>query len=454
MGEGELRAVHVARSKEAIEVVKSVSATLSLDILHPEPELVGREIKNHLVAAGIREKACVIAVPANWVMSQHSKTPELSPEDSNSLLQMEAEKGFPYDLEQLQISRSFHRSAEAAYVTQLAVRNDRLDQIAAVAKAAGLKPVSLALGLASLPSLIVPEGKGRITVALEPKRAALLVSAGGGIAAFRTCETAIESEGGESVINIGAVARELRITFEQVPADLRADLRELRLCGSESMVSQLVESLGGWAHAVGLAVEWGGAQGGPLADRVAEGMARHWLEKGSSEVEFLPVRPGRLAVLLAKCNSKRLGTVGLAVGGVVAIAAGIFGWQQIRLSLLRSQWDSMQGQVKDLSAIQDEIRNYRPWYDRSFPDLRILSRVTQCFPGNGSVTAKSFDIHHVAAVTTVSISGTARDDRALLRTQDNLRKAKEIQGLKVEAISGKIPSQFTLTFRWIGGTGS
>jgi hypothetical protein len=113
----------------------------------------------------------------------------------------------------------------------------------------------------------------------------------------------------------------------------------------------------------------------------------------------------------------------------------------------------MQAQVAELTAIQDRIRAYRPWYDRSFPDLRILARVTRCFPNTGSVTARTFEIHKVARVTTVSISGTARDGMALLRTQDQLRKAKEIQGLKVEAISGKIPAQFTFTFRWIGDSG-
>jgi hypothetical protein len=454
LSDGPMRAVHVARSKDALQVVKSVSANLSLDILHPEPELVGREIKNHLDAAGIREKSCVISVPANWIMSLHAKLPELSQEDANSLLQIEAEKGFPYDMSQLQIARSFHRSAEAAYVTQLAVRNDRLDQLAAVAKAAGLKPVSFALGLASLPGAVPPEGSGCITVVLAPKRASLLVAAGGGIAAFRTSEAAIESEGGEHLVNIGAVARELRITFEQVPADLRAELKELRLCGIETMVAQLEENLGDWPAASGLKISRDGSSGDSLDERIAGGIAKQWLASSASQVEFLPVRPSRFSLLLARVSSKRLGSVGLAVGGVAVIVLAVFGWQQVQLSLLRSKWDGMQAQVAALSAIQDNIMYYRPWYDRSFPDLRILARITQCFPDSGSVTAKSIDVHHVGAITAVTISGLSKDERAFLRTQDQLRKAKEIQDLKVEAISGKIPAQFTFTFRWIGGGGS
>ena len=80
-----------------------------------------------------------------------------------------------------------------------------------------------------------------------------------------------------------------------------------------------------------------------------------------------------------------------------------------------------------------------------------MKRVTECFPDNGSVTARSVEIHGNAVV---SISGTARDNAALLRVQEQLRKAKEVQGLKIEQIRGKTPMQFTLTFRWNGNSGT
>jgi hypothetical protein len=454
LGDGQLRAVLVARSKVGWEVVKSASAALALDLQHPEPELLGREIKNHLDAAGIHERTCVVALPAKWVMSLHTKLPELPPEDVESFLQIEAEKGFPVDSGQLQIARSPLHSADAAYVTQLAVRREQLDQLAAVLKAAGLKPVSFSLGLVALPGVISPAGEGRITVAVEPNGAALVISAGGGVAAFRTFEAAIESEAGEKVVNGGAVARELRITFEQVPPDLRGGLRKLSLCGDEALVGQLAERLAEWAGSAGLAIETAGSSDGPLPDLIAKGVAAQWLEAAGHRIEFLPPRPSRWDAMMARYNSKRLATAGMAVGAVVSLAVVIFGWQEFELWSLRSEWGAMQEQVTALQGVQDRIRDYRPWYDRSFSDLRILARVTQCFPQNGSVTARSFDVHKDAAVTTVSISGTARDGQALLRTQDLLRKAKEIEGLKLEAISGKMPAQFTLTFRWIGNTGT
>src|SRR4051812_39195670 len=115
--DGQCLAVHVARTKDKLEVVKTCSAALSLNLLHPEAELVGREIKNQLDAAGIRERCCIVALPPRWIMSQHTKVPELSPDDTASFLQIEAEKAFPIDPGQLQIVRSFYRSPQGTYVT-------------------------------------------------------------------------------------------------------------------------------------------------------------------------------------------------------------------------------------------------------------------------------------------------------------------------------------------------
>jgi hypothetical protein len=451
LGDGHIRAVSVTRAKGAVEVVKATSAPMTLDLAHPEPELVGREIRNHLDAAGIRERHCVVALPAQWVMSQPTRVPELSPEDLSNFLQMEAEKAFPVDVAQLQIARSFYHSAEGNYVTQFAVRKEHLDQLSAVMQAAGLKPVSYSLGLAALPGVVTAAGMGRITVAVETTGTSVLISAGGGIVALRTGEATVASEGRENVINGGAVARELRITFEQVPPDLRGEIKGLSLCGEEAMVSQLSEGLVDWAKAANLPVTRNGSPGQSLADQLAENVATHWMGTEGLALEFLPPRPSQWSLLVARYNSKRLGTIGLAVAAVVILVLGAFGWLEFTRLSLQSRWDGMQTQVVALQAVRSKILEYRPWYDTTYHDLTIVRRVTECFPDNGSVTARSVEIKGTSAVT---ISGTARDYPALLQTMDKMRKAKEIQGLTPENMRGKAPMQFTLNFRWNGTPGS
>ena len=281
----------------------------------------------------------------------------------------------------------------------------------------------------------------------------MLISVGGGIAALRTCEASVESEVGEHVVNGNAVARELRITFEQVPADLRAELKQLTLCGDATLSRQLAEKLTAWAAAEGLAVTRGAVSSQPISDQIAEQLAARWVASEGPDLEFLPPHPGRWAMLLARYNSKRLATAGFAVAGAAVLALGVFAWQEFSRWSLRSEWEAMAVDVKALDVVQDRIREFRPWYDESYRNLTILTRVTECFPDNGSVTARSVEIHGTTTQT-VSISGTARDNASLLRTLDQLRKVKEIQAVKVEQIRGKVPAQFTFTFRWKGNPGS
>lgn len=449
--DGQLRAAQVARAKNAIAVLRSTTAPLALDLLHPEPELVGREIKNHLEAAHLRERHCVVALPPAWVMSQHAAVPDLSPADTASLLQIEAEKGFPCAPDELQISPSAHRTATERYVTQMAVRQEQIARLSEVLKSAGLKPVSFTLGLLALPGAMVPAGQGRITLLLEAKGATLLISAGGGVAAYRTFEATIESEAGEVVVNGPMLARDLRITFEQVPAGLREEIRTLALCGDPKLTGPVAGILADWARDTGLTIVADGPSVRPAAEVIVEQVAERFLKEGPSALEFLPPRPSRWAQLMARYNSKRLATAGFGAAAAVVLALAAFGWQEFRLWSLRSDWSGMAAQVTDLDAVQGRIREFRPWYDTSFRNLTIIRRVVDCFPDNGSVSAKSFEIHGLA---NISVTGTARDNASLLRTLDLLRQAKEIQGLKIEQIRGKTPTQFTFTFRWVGSSGT
>ena len=449
--DGQLRVAHVARSKSALATLRTASAPLTLDLLHPEPELVGRELRNHLEAAHLRERHCIVALPTGWFMTQHATVPELSPEDTASLLQIEAEKGFPCAPDELQIARSPHRAARERYVLQIAVRHEQIERLGEVLRHAGLKPVSYTLGVAALPGALAPAGQGRITLVVEPKGATLLVAAGGGLAALRTLEATIDSEAGEHVVNSAAIARELRITFEQVPAGVRGDIRQLALLGDARLTGQLAGILGDWARDVGLAIVGGDDRARPVAEETLERMAERYLRDGAAVLEFLPPRPSRWAQLTARYSSRRLATAGFAAAAAAVLIAGAFGWQEFQLWSLRSEWQGMAAQVTELDAVQARIREFRPWYDTTFRNLAIMRRVVECFPDNGSVTAKTFEIH---APANVSVTGTARDNASLLRTLEQLRQAKEIQGLKIEQIRGKTPAQFTFTFRWIGGPGS
>ena len=90
-----LEGVVLRRTNGALQLQQTFSVTLSLDPLTAAPELVGREIRNHLDAAGVRERHCVVGVPLKWTLTAHTELPPLPEADAASLLQLEAERGFP-----------------------------------------------------------------------------------------------------------------------------------------------------------------------------------------------------------------------------------------------------------------------------------------------------------------------------------------------------------------------
>jgi len=142
---------------------------------------------------------------------------------------------------------------------------------------------------------------------------------------------------------------------------------------------------------------------------------------------------------------------GAAAAAVFVIAGGAFAFQQWRLSSLQSEWNSMATRVRDLEALQLQVRQYRPWYDDSLRGLAILRQLTLAFPEDGVVAARTVEIRDLGTVT---CTGTTRDNQSLFKTIERLRANKEVYELRVPQIRGtKPPLQFTFDYRWSEGGG-
>jgi hypothetical protein len=139
------------------------------------------------------------------------------------------------------------------------------------------------------------------------------------------------------------------------------------------------------------------------------------------------------------------------VCGAVGLVLLAFLIQQIVLWRYQSRWEAMKTKVTALEVTQGKIKQFRPWFDESARSLSILKQVTQAFPEDGMVTAKTVEIHEANQVT---CTGTAKDNASLLRTLDKLRQAGNVADLKVNRIQGKSPLQFTFDFRWVEGGAS
>lgn len=446
----------VRRVNGAVEVLQRFSATLTQDPREADPLALGRELHQHLAAAGVRERRCVLAVPPAWLFTLHVPLPDLPEADVESLIQLEAERGFPSGPETLVVARSRYRlPSGAAGVTLLGLAREHVDRLEAAARTAHLRLLSLTLGLAALPGLNGTPTEGVVTLVPGEQALGLQVSCGGGLALLRSLAWSADADPAAATARMDPLTRELRITLGQLPPEVGETVRRVRVVGSAPAAEDLAVRLRDRLAGSGLDVEWlreWPAEGADL--RVPAGVAvspalavavQH-LRLQASPIEFLPPQVSRWEALIARYKTSRTAArLVVAAAGLALLTLLAFGVQQARLTYWRDKWNALRVPVTELETVQKQVRQFRPWYDESFRTLNILRRLTEAFPEDGSVSAKSVEIRPSTGVT---CSGTARDNAALLRMLDKLRAVPEVRGLKVEQIRGNAPMQFTVNFQW------
>ena len=453
-----LDGVVLKRTNGSLAVLQNFSVTLALDPLTAAPELVGREIRNQLDAAGVRERNCVVGVPVKWILTAQTELPPLPEADAKSLLQMEAERGFHSDVATLQISDSRSPLADGKQNVLLAgIPNTHLAALEKILLAAKLKPVSFVPTISALQFSGDKNLGGVLALAIGENNVGLQITTGGGVVALRSLEGAVEDEAGRRVLHADLVARETRITLGQLPGGLRDAVKSIRIFGPRELAQPLADEMELRFEPMGIRVELVSAYapgefGVTLPVEVslsaAFSLAARFLVEQIPAFEFLPPKPNFIELFVSKYSSGRLRTTGAVAAGVAAIIIGIFLFQQIQLWRLRSQWSHIAVKVGELSAIQDNIRQYRSWYDGTFPNLAILRQLSVSFPEDGSVTAKNITVRDGNAVT---CSGTARDTAAVLAMQSRLRTADGVSNLKMGPARGKNPLQFMFEFKFNNG---
>ncbi|HKI69950.1 MAG TPA: hypothetical protein VKA67_10200 [Verrucomicrobiae bacterium] len=456
-----LEGVVLRRSNGSLQRQQSFSVELTLDPLTAAPELVGREIRNHLDSVGVRERHCVVGLPSKWALTAHTELPPLSEADAASLLQLEAERGFPCDVTTLQLANSrCPLSGGKQHATLVGIPSAHVTLLEQVLRAAKLKPVSFSLGITALQPPAEETSNGVLTLVIGERHVGLQITCGGGVAALRALEITIETEGARHALPTDLVARETRITLGQLPAELREAVLRVRIFGPGDLARQLADEMELRFEPMGLEVEVVSAYtanefGSQLPPEApvspAFSLAARQLMEQSPAFEFLPPKPTAWEQITARYSSGKLQTIGAVAAGILVIVGGLFLFQQWQLSRLQSQWSKMSAKVKDLDSLQQQIQQYRPWFDESFRALSALRQLTMAFPEDGVVSAKTVEIREGETVT---CTGVARDNASLLRTLSQLRAANGVNDVKLEQIRGKSPMQFSFDFHWGNGGGN
>jgi hypothetical protein len=446
-----LDGVVLRRTNGSVQLLESFSATLSLDPLTADAELVGREIRNHLDVAEVRERNCIVSVPLKWAMTTHTEIPELPEADVPGFLQLEAERGFHSDAESLYFATSRYSLSGKQHAALIGVPRNHVVALEKALRTAKLKPLSFSLNMTALQLPAGEKSDCVMALVVGESNVGLQITCGGGIAALRALEGTIEMEGGRRVLHADVVAREARITLGQLPAELREKVRTVRIFGPRDFAQQLADELELRLEQMSLKVEVVknyapdefGVQFPPETPvSPAFSFAAQFLAGGRTFVEFLPPRVPAWQQFAAKYGTgKARQAIGVAVA-LLLIVLGVFLSQEVQLVRLQSRWNKMAGEVGELRGIEAKIHQYRPWSDDSVRGLMILKQITLAFPEDGTVTAKNLEIRDLS---TVICSGTARSLQSLFTIQGQLQKTPGISGVKVTQVRGHSPAlQFTM----------
>lgn len=455
---GQLDGVVVRRTNGSVQVLQSVSATLSLDPLTADPELVGREIRNHLDGAGVRERDCLVCVPLKWAMATHTEIPKLPEADVPGFLQLEAERGFHSDADSLYFAASRYELAGRQYASLIGVPRSHVAALEKVLRAAKLKPLSFSLGLTALQPPAREASDCVMALAIGESNVGLQITCDGGIAALRALEGTLEMEGGRRVLHADVVAREARITLGQLPAELREKVRTVRLFGPRDFAQQLADELELRLEQMSLKVEvvkkYAAGEFGievppDTAVSAAFSFATEYLAGRDTQVEFLPPKVPAWQEFASKYGTGKTRKAVAAAALVIVILIGLYAYQEVQLVHWQRRWNQIAADVGQLKGIENKIRQYQPWSDDSVRGLTILKQITKAFPEDGAVTAKSVEVRDL---DTVICSGTARSMQSLLATQGQLQKNPDIAGVKVTQIRGHAPAfQFTMDIQCVEG---
>lgn len=453
-----LSGVVARRTNGSVQLARTFAVQLSQELLVLDVETAGREIREQLDAQGISERRCAVCLPLSWVLAVSSALPDLPDEDLPEFLVLEAERCFPYPPEDLCLQKSHFRTAlGTSHVTQIAVARDHIVKLEQILRAAKLTPQAFSIGLPLLHEAAANKPQAGVTLGIEGSHIGLLVATGGGIAALRTLATCVEESESGPRIDTESLARELRISLGQLPADVRETIDQLNILGGKAAADMLAAGIQSRAAGMGLATErltryvgnrLGVSLPGDATVSAELTVAVRFLTQSLGSLEFLPPRVSAWQTLAGRYNSRKLAYTGIAAGVVGVLVLAAFLVQQVQLMQLESQWKALSPRVREVEDLRAQIKRFRPWFDESLQNLSIMRRLAEVFPEDGSVTAKTLELRDPGIV---SCSGTARDSAALMRTLDQLRGTPEVTDVQVDQLRGRAPIQFNFNFHWAAG---
>ena len=448
-------AVQIRQKSGKIHIERTLDMTLSLDLLSDDPKLVGREILDSLATADIREKRCIVCVPLNWILSTNIDMPDLTPEDREDYISVQAERKFPFSPEEIAISTSQYLSPDGSQSMLIAgIPQNRLSALEKVLRAAKLKVQSITTSIASLAGEIEQKNQGSINLRFNEYGVDMTITLGGSIVALRrlidTSDIARSSD---------ELLRQLRITLGQLPAPLRKHIRKIYIYGDEKLIGKQIEALRNAFKSEEITVDLGKMSIQPEVENTSLSLeetkkqsllilaaAKH-LSGVAEVIEFLAPQKGRFESILEKVSARSVVWIGVTSIVIIAIFSGMLLHQKWSLAQLKAKWNGLEDNVATVKSLQEKIRSVRSWYVETPQTLNVLKVLTEIFPEKGTVWISAL---RIKSISEISITGRASRKDELLKMLDRLKNTKGIEELRIlqiqEPLTGKEQILFTLNF--------
>ncbi len=346
----------------------------------------------------------------------------------------------------------------------------RLDSLEKMLAAAGRRAVSISL---ALDAVFTDEEPTRLHLLADGGHVDVVITAGvllagQGVAALRTLpgpnghkngaapaddpallESAttalvapVAANGDGGAFNPSAFCREVRITLGRLPTVVQAQVRTAHFRGAPDTARQLCQETRDGLQRMGIESP---AECVPDDRPVPPVSAVRFLQRETVPFEFVVPVPNRWEQAFHRFNTPRGRKIAGVALALILLPMLLFFVRSQQENRLNSEWVKMRNQVADLDILQQKIRRFRPWYDRTPTRLQLLEALFAAFPDGGDVWAKSITIKG----TTVSCTGFARSEDARLAMMKRLIARTDVSELKTIQIRGASPSvQFTFTYHW------
>lgn len=413
------RAIHVAEvqsSGEAFSLLRTFALPLDENELQKDAAAVGKKLAVALKEKQFSAREAVAGIPAQWLMVKEKNLPPATPDILAGMLRIQAERDFSFDPDALTIDYVAGSTGEQGQSVVLAATlRERVNAIAGIAAAAGLKLQSIAPTAAALS--YVSGAKSGLYLGANGVE---LVSETNGVRIPRHIATPACWD------DAATLPGELRrLAVFQPTLFAASEWTVWDDCGLESAQIQQLGKEAGLAlrpiHSLkGVTV--------PVASAGAAALGLARLSGAALPLDFLH---SRLTVKPASKLTRR-NTWGLVAAGVLLLVGGylVYDWRSLAsdVSELRGTRDSMKESVAASKAFIDRVGFTKTWYERRPNYLECIRTITLCYPEEGKVWTSNLTMREDMRGI---LTGRAVDEKSVLDVLDKMKASKSLADVKM-----------------------